>query len=389
MQIKKNSDEIILLVDDEPQILKALKQELEILPLDAPLSIVTCETTSSALEFLKENSERVFLLIADLRMPFPNLSGSDLLLQVHELYPQIILIMLTAYSDLPEIQKAITAEIQSLLFKPWDSNMLLAEIIKSRRLYHLDRENRLLQEKIRQQLEYAGEFQRKMLSSPLFETDDLHLELKYAPMPEYRCGGDYHDFFRLGPDKYIVAVGDVAGHGIKPAFITAMLKVLATTLVREHRNITASGFLTLMNKRLCRVLDSITDIVVTFSVLLIEPKIKKLHLANAGHLPTFLLRDGENRVLQVGGTALGFLPDLHYEETQIEIQKNDRLLLFTDGLIDLAEKQQYLDDDLILSILDSLPESEDLTGSIYERFKKFHRDGIYNDDVTVIAVTIQ
>ncbi|MDA3810759.1 MAG: fused response regulator/phosphatase [Spirochaetaceae bacterium] len=388
MNFKQNFKEMVLLVDDEPQVLKALTREIDILSFDKPIKVVTFERTSEALEFLKDNSDQIFLIIADLRMPAPNLSGSDLLLQVHKLYPEIILIMLTAYSDLSEIQKAITADIQSLIFKPWNTNMLFAEIIKARKLYKVHQENRDLQERLKLQLLYAGDFQRKLLSSPKIDSEHILLELKYEPMPDYHCGGDYHDFIRLSPDRYLVLVGDVSGHGIKPAFITAMLKVLVTTVIHENRNISASEFLTVINERLCQTLDYINDIIVTLSAVVIEAEKKMLYLANAGHMPLYLLRNKESLIYKIEGSAMGFMEDIVYEEIGIPIFSGDKFFLYTDGLVETLEKKGILDENEILNVLKQMPSNEPLTQRIYDKSRAFHENGTFDDDVTIAEITI-
>lgn len=388
MSLKQDLKEIVLLVDDEAQVLTALTREMEILPFDNPIEVVTFERTSEALEFLKDNSSQVFLLIADLRMPDPNLSGTDLLLHVHKLYPEIILIMLTAYSDLSEIQKAITADIQSLIFKPWNTNMLFAEIIKARKLYRVHQENKELQERLKLQLLYAGDFQRKLLSSPKIESEHILFKLKYEPMPDYHCGGDYHDFIRLSPNRYLILVGDVSGHGIKPAFITAMLKVLVTTVIHENRNISASGFLTMINERLCQVLDNINDIIVTLSAVVIEADKKMLYLANAGHMPLYLLRNKESMVYKMEGSAMGFIEDLVYREIGIQFFSGDKFFLYTDGLVETLEKKGILDEDNILEMLKQMPSNEPLSQRIYDKYRALHKDGLFEDDVTIAEITI-
>lgn len=388
MSLQKNRKNTILIVDDEPQVLKSLKREIEIYPLDNPLNVVTRETSAGALDYLKVNPDSVFLIIADLRMPPPNLLGSDLLLKVHQLYPEILLILLTAYSDLPEIQKAITADIQALIFKPWTSSLLLSEIVKALRLFNMRKENRELRERIQNQLEWAGEFQKNMLSFPEVETKHLSLDIKYEPVREYRCGGDYYDFLRLNSDRFLVLVGDVTGNGIKPAFVTAMIKALAGSIANTNPQISASEFLILLNQRLCGLMDYVNDILVAFSVLLIEPKKGMLFLSNAGHLPLYHIRNGECQTHKIEGPALSFRQDIIYQQKGIEIKKGDRFILFTDGLVELGEKMEFLEPDTVVSALTESAVSENPAEDIYNKFAGFHSKGRYQDDVTVSVITI-
>jgi len=385
MKFKSNT---ILLVDDEPQILRALKQELQLLPLGESFRILTCDTTLEAETVLAENRGEIFLVIADLRMPRPNLPGSDFLLKVHNDYPDIVLILLTAYSDLPEIQKAVTAGLQALLFKPWNPEILHLEIRKARETFRLRLENRDLQERIRQQLLTAGEFQRKMLTSPEVSSQFAAAEFLYRPLPEYHCGGDYHDIIQLGDQRLLILLGDAAGHGIRPALVTAMLKVLTAQAVYGNRSPSAAEFLTELNRGLYRVLENVGDMVVTFSVLLVEPERKMLYMANAGHLPLYLRRNDVWEEIHSQGAAMGFRPDLAYEERGMELCRGDRLVLFTDGLTEVQEDQENIGGEKVREVLSAIPEEALNPGEICRRFQALHPREEFRDDVTVAVVRI-
>ncbi|WP_020613409.1 PP2C family protein-serine/threonine phosphatase [Sediminispirochaeta bajacaliforniensis] len=378
----------ILIVDDEPQVLRSLKWELEIVPLDEPLHVVTYDTTRAALEFLEESSREVFLLIADLRMPAPNLSGSDLLLKVHERYPEIILIMLTAYSDIPEIQKAITADIQALLFKPWTAGMLLAEIIKARRVFRMRHENRELQERLRRQLEYAGEFQRNIMLSPKLSDPNLTIELRYEPNGAYTCGGDYYDAVKIASDQLLFFFGDVSGHGIRPAFITAMIKVILTELVFEKRMTVPKELLEELNRRLCMALERVHDFFVTFKIFLIESDKHLLTLANAGHLPLFLLRGGQCTTFQSEGAALGFKRDMEFDQLSMELMPEDLLILFTDGLIERPQTEKRMSNEAVCKLIRPLGgELSGIADAVFDRLSADRsRDARIEDDITVAAL---
>ena len=389
MELKRNTHEYIVIVDDEPQVLRSLKWELEIAPLDDPLNIETFDNTNDAIQFIEKNSDDIFLLIADLRMPAPNLTGSDLLMYIHKKFPEIILILLTAYSDLSEIQKAITAEIQALIFKPWTSSLMLAEIVKAKRLYRIKKENLKLQNRIRQQLEYAGEFQRKILQPVQTRPDGIKLELKYEPHSDYHCGGDYYDFIQIADKKELFIIGDVAGHGITPAFITAMLKVITMAIVSEKQEITASGFLSEVNSRLCSTLENVDNIIVTFSVALIDKKKMSFSLSSAGQLPPYIIRGKECIKLNSLDPAMGFDCAILYSEEEIALNFADRIIFFTDGLIESADERRLIPD---LEIEAAIKESilkEKPAEFIFNKLREYHTQSKFSDDVTVAVIEFQ
>ena len=127
----------IMLVDDEASILNSLQRELFDWCSDQKIEIIKFTNPLEAFSSL-ETEKDVFLVISDLRMP--EMLGSDLLLKIQEKYPNIITILLTGYSEIDEIMKAVKAGIFAYILKPWDEKYLLTEIGKAYELSMLKEE---------------------------------------------------------------------------------------------------------------------------------------------------------------------------------------------------------------------------------------------------------
>lgn len=111
----------ILFVDDEVQILKALRRIL----MDTDYEVYTAESGKAALEFLEK--ETVDLIISDMRMPY--MDGYELLSQVKTHYPNMIRIILSGYSDEKVVFNALQKNIAKLyIMKPWENEKLLTII---------------------------------------------------------------------------------------------------------------------------------------------------------------------------------------------------------------------------------------------------------------------
>ncbi|SIO35586.1 EAL domain-containing protein [Salinivibrio sp. ES.052] len=107
----------ILLVDDEPHILRALKRELR----RFVAHIHTAESGQQALDILTQH--QIGLVISDYRMP--NMNGAELLINIHQRYPGIATIMLSGQADLHGVSKAINAgALSQYVSKPWDRDVL-------------------------------------------------------------------------------------------------------------------------------------------------------------------------------------------------------------------------------------------------------------------------
>ncbi|HON12846.1 MAG TPA: response regulator, partial [Treponema sp.] len=210
----------LLLVDDEPNILKALSRELESWTEERNITILTAPHAIKALEILKEKGTETLLVVSDLRMP--EMKGSDFLQIVRDTYPHILAILLTGFSETEEVIKAVRAGIFSYILKPWDSEYLLAEINKAYETAILKQEHDALVKRIQEELKWAGEMQKALLRPVLPQSSLVEYRVSYRPVPQLYCGGDYYDVITLSPDKYLLLLGDVAGHGVRAAFVTGI-----------------------------------------------------------------------------------------------------------------------------------------------------------------------
>jgi sigma-B regulation protein RsbU (phosphoserine phosphatase) len=357
----------ILVVDDQVEVLKALKRELSYWLLEKNVGFLSASSAAEALDILAQAHDSVSLVISDLRMP--DMSGSDLLLRVHELYPDLILMLLTAYHDVPEIRKAVSATLHSLILKPWDTHALIAEIEKALAAYRLQRDSHRRMREIQEQLRMAGHFQKVLLRTQVPETDRVRVDVTYRPASHIQIGGDYYDLIELGKEKFMLLVGDVSGHGVKPALVTAMLKILISEIIRgSGPSLGPSRLLTLLNNRVCREFASAPEVVVTLAVVLIDLPGMKFAVSNAGHPPVYLLRGEQCIPYPVEGTAMGFKEDLDYREEQNDLAPGDILVLFTDGFVDRGPGRKRMNEVPLRNLL------------LHAR-----RDAAFNRDVLLLA----
>jgi PAS domain S-box/diguanylate cyclase (GGDEF) domain len=113
----KHDAPALLLVDDEPSILHALKRTLR----SSAYPIVTASDAAQALDQLAHHT--IGVIISDSRMP--QISGIELLRQVKERYPHVTRIMLSGYADLTALSAAINSgEIFRFIGKPWEEEEL-------------------------------------------------------------------------------------------------------------------------------------------------------------------------------------------------------------------------------------------------------------------------
>lgn len=163
----------------------------------------------------------------------------------------------------------------------------------------------------------------------------LHIAVRYRPAEEeHLVGGDWYDTVILPTKQILLSVGDIAGHGIEAA--TGMV-VLRNAL----RGLAATGagpaqLLTWLNLVAHHLTENVTA---TAVCALYDPESRILRWARAGHLPPVLVRqDRAAELPMIDGILLGAVSEIEYEEGQVQLEINDTLLMYTDGLIERKDR---------------------------------------------------
>ncbi len=135
----------ILLVDDEENILRALER---LLRRDG-YHVLKATSGEAGLELLRESA--VGVIVSDQRMP--GMTGVEFLSQVKDLYPRTVRIVLSGYTELKSVTDAINkGAIYKFLTKPWEDELLRANIKEAFEHFELAHEN----ERLARELEQAN-----------------------------------------------------------------------------------------------------------------------------------------------------------------------------------------------------------------------------------------
>jgi len=113
------------MVDDEEHVRRALARELAPWAEANRLSIISASSPAEAKDALARPSPEVCLLLSDVHMS--GWGGIELVKHARAAHPKVISLLLTGYSDFPELMSAIQAGVFSYILKPWDSDYLRAE----------------------------------------------------------------------------------------------------------------------------------------------------------------------------------------------------------------------------------------------------------------------
>ncbi len=378
----------ILFVDDEVNILNALKRELRDWSSANSFSLITAASAADGLALLKKYGKEVVLVVSDLKMP--EMKGSDFLLAVKEKYPDIVSILLTGYSETQEIVKAVHAGIFSFILKPWVPDYLVSEISKAVEFWQMKEQNKAYLKTMQEELKWAGEMQKSILKPNLPKSDRVEFRVSYRPVSGLYCGGDYYDVIYLGPERYLLLIGDVAGHGVRAAFVTGILKaVIYPEYIRGTigKDFSPAAFLSWLNERMNFELRAASDLIITFFAGVIDLKASTFRYANAGQDHPFIVRFGQAIELPVSGSGLGFADSVMYTEQTVDIVSEDILTLYTDGLVEANSKNGNVSIK-VGPIFERIEYGPDYHRRIMEAALETSAMSDFADDVTIVTAKI-
>ncbi|GAB3197998.1 hypothetical protein GCM10027261_24420 [Geodermatophilus arenarius] len=180
----------------------------------------------------------------------------------------------------------------------------------------------------------SAALQRTLLLEELPKVPGVALGARYRPSEADVVGGDWYDLVPLPSGRLAVVLGDVAGHGLTAASVTAQLRhALRAALLRDEGPAAA---LAELNRLVAALLPGE---MATALVVQLDPAGGALALANAGHLPAVHAHDGAARLVTDGrGPALGLLDDADFPEVELRLDPGDRLLLYSDGLVERRDR---------------------------------------------------
>jgi len=212
--------------------------------------------------------------------------------------------------------------------------------------------------------------------------------------PSGTVGGDFFSVAPVSGDEVAVFICDVAGHGVRSALITAMIRAL----VEELRPVAhdPGQFMTKLNSELSAILKHAGSPVLTTAFYLVAHSTTgQMQYSNAGHPKPLLVRRSAKSVQPLKSRsgksqpALGLFEKSAYETSEIKLAAGDLLMLFTDGLYEVhsAQDELYTQDRLAASVARQIPMSAArLFDSILSEIRAFSANQAFDDDVCLVGM---
>ncbi len=384
---RDNPDYRILVVDDEPDLERLVRQRMRRHIRRGKYGFEFAGNGVEALEVLAENQD-IDIVLSDINMP--KMDGLTLLQQIPEVNSDLRSVIVSAYGDMENIRTAMNRGAFDFVTKPIDFTDL--EVTIERTLKHLDEWRAALASRdklvaIQNELDVATKIQQSILPDTFPHVDGCEV---YGCMQAARnVGGDFFDVIRLEGGRIGLTVADVSDKGVPAALFMMSSRTLlkgAAVGVGEP-----SAVLGEVNDLLNETNETSMFVTVFYGVY--DPASRRLTFSNGGHNPPLVVHsDGSSEELRLtGGIALGALPGFEYGQASVELSPGDLVVFFTDGVteaINVANEEFGLEAVQALFSESGPPSAREAAETILDAVETFAGEVPQFDDLTCMTLRI-
>jgi sigma-B regulation protein RsbU (phosphoserine phosphatase) len=203
--------------------------------------------------------------------------------------------------------------------------------------------------------------------------------------PANEVGGDLVDFLEIEKNRFGVALGDVAGKGLKAALLMAKLQATLRAVAADFHSLAELG--AKLNAILRR--DGLPDSFASLVYLELQPDAGIVRLLNAGHMPPIILKGAAIAETPHGAVAIGVLPEAVFTEQRIELHRGEVLLVYSDGVTEAVnETGDFFGDQRLLAFLPALAgfSAPQIGEQILAEVDRFVGEARAHDDLSLIVL---
>jgi phosphoserine phosphatase RsbU/P len=254
-----------------------------------------------------------------------------------------------------------------------------ATLIENARLFAAAR----VKARLDHEIEIASKIQQGLLPKALPNLP--HVAMTGSTLACYSVGGDCFDVIELDGERHGFFVGDISGKGISAALLATLLQGIFFTTASMDLPLT--GIFSRVNRYLCDRSGGDRYATVFYGVL---DKAGTFEYVNAGHVPP-LIRRGSGVIdrLDLASFPVGMFPEAEYESASVKLEKDDFLVIYTDGVSEAANVQaEMFEEERLRGLLENFKGQtvEQLAETIREGVKAFTEGAAQSDDVTILVI---
>lgn len=244
--------------------------------------------------------------------------------------------------------------------------------------------------RMEEDLSSARDLQMSMLPAACPEIRGYQLAASSTPARE--VGGDFFDFFEIGEGRLGLIIGDVTGKSVSGALIMSASRSVFRMLSEE--DLTVGEIMIRANRRIKTDIKSGMFVALLYAVL--DAEERRIGLCSAGQTQPLLMsaKTAEVTLVETVGDTfpLGILDDVNYEETQLQMEPGDKVVFYTDGIVEAMNKHKDMYGfERLHEVVKSSPAetAEALMNDIITSVSDFTGAVPQHDDLTVIVVNVE
>jgi PAS domain S-box-containing protein len=233
------------------------------------------------------------------------------------------------------------------------------------------------------QREVAQVLQQEMVAVP--ETiPGLRFGHAYRSATEgANVGGDFYDIFPVDDSRVWVVIGDVSGHGIEAATTASLIREITRALTLD--DLEPAVVMRKLNRAVIHRLDF--RHFATMFIGRLDRRTGDLDYCSAGHPPAYLLRDdGRVERLLFGNFPVGALLESGYEGHRITLGQGDKLVLYTDGVLEARSGSYFFGEERLAEVLMHAAAPEIVPEQVLAAVDAFSK-GRLVDDLAVVCIS--
>ena len=204
-------------------------------------------------------------------------------------------------------------------------------------------------------------------------------------------GGDFYDFIEMGEDRAGFVIGDVTGKSVSGALVMSASRSVFRMLSEEELSVGES--MNRANRRLKKDVKSGMFVALLYAVL--NSQDRSLTMCSAGQTQPVMLsaKTAEAALVETEGDTfpLGILEDANYEETRLQLQPGDKVVFYTDGIVEAMNgKEEIYGFERLQEVIKSsrVDTAEALMNEVIASVDAFAGGAPQHDDITVIVVSV-
>ncbi len=241
---------------------------------------------------------------------------------------------------------------------------------------------------ITKELQMAKSLQDSLLPRDIPKFKNVSIGTIYVSMGT--VGGDYYDIFYINDDEIGVLMSDASGHGVPAALITTMAKVSFTS--HSVGKEAPGEVCTLVNEDMYKSIGELDNYITAFYSIF-NTKTRELKYTNAGHQKAIYYNSIEGKIdeLDTNGFFIGAIEEALYESKQIKVNPGDKIVLFTDGIVEARneENEFYGNERLYDFVLNNGEIStEEFIDELMTSLNRFCGTREQDDDISLLVISI-